>query len=102
MNRCSTHLNRCSFYIHAVKACTHERTDTHARRHKLSLSYLQSVGYLWQVGDPWLLVNKLSFVQVSKLGPIKPHSEICPKHPLMALGRDKHVKATCNIIHKKE
>lgn len=79
-------MNRCSFYIHAVKACTHAHTDTHAHRQKLSLSYLQSVGYLWQVGDRWLLVNKLLFVQVSKLGPIKTHAEIRPKHPLMALG----------------
>lgn len=56
-----------------------------------TLSYLQPVWYLRQMCDPWLLVNEFPFVQVAKLGPIKTHTEIGSKHPLMALeGKKKH------------
>lgn len=71
----------------------HTYTCTH-----FSLTYLQPVWYLGQMCDPRLLVDEFPFIQITKLGPIKAHSEISSKHPLMSLEGNKHTQIDTNQI----
>lgn len=77
------------FSLHSNKTLTEGMHLCNLWHKRDLVSYLQPVWYLRQMRDPWLFVNKFSFVQVSERGPIKAYTEIGSEHPLVPLQENK-------------